>query len=364
MQKSNIAPAPFTLLGMRRLLVPMLLALGLATPLQAADQGGEIRLQDNAPDRYVVERGDTLWGIAGKFLKDPWRWPQIWRMNQDQIKNPSRIFPGDVIVLDRSARPARLALGETVRLKPQVRTESMAEQAIPPIPSRTIEPFLTQPLVIEAGGLEKAPRIVATEENRVNIGPGGIAYVIGIAPDQRGAWQIYRPGRVLIDPETKAVLGTEAVYLGTGRVTKDGNPATMEIVSSQREISTGDRLIAAGPLRINQYVPHAPAVLLRGSVIGMYDGLPTSETGRNSVVAINRGKRDGIEEGHVLAILRAGTSVADREAPVSRDAAPRFSLPAERYGLLMVFRVFDAVSYALVMESTRPVAPGDIVQTP
>jgi len=285
-------------------------------------------------------------------------------MNQEQLRNPNRIFPGNVIVLDRSSSPARLVLGETARLKPQVRTESSGEQAIPPIPPRTIEPFLTQPLVIEAGGLDKAPRFVATEENRVNIGPGGIAYAVGISAEQKGTWQIYRPGRALVDPDTRAVLGTEAVFLGTGRATKDGNLATLEIVSARREISSGDRLIAAGPARINQYVPRAPAVFLKGSVIGMYGGLPTSETGPNSIVAINRGKRDGIEEGHLLAMLRAGTSVADREAPVSRDAAPRFALPAERYGLLMIFRVFDAVAYALVMESSRPVAPGDIVQTP
>ena len=362
MQKSNIAPsAP----RQWNFLFAGVLALGMSlSSAGAAEQGNDIKLQENALDRYIVQKGDTLWGIAGKFLKDPWRWPQIWRMNQEQLKNPNKISPGNVIVLDRAATPARLVLGETVRLSPQIRTEDSVDSVIPAIPPRVIEPFLSQPLVIEAGGLDKAPRIVATEENRVHLGSGGIAYALGVGSDTKTTWQIYRPGKSLIDPETKKVLGTEAVYLGTGRVTRAGNPATIEIVSSKQEISNGDRLVAPGPVTINQYVPHAPSVFLKGNIIGMYDGLATSETGRDSVVAISRGKRDGVEEGHVLAVLRAGSNVPDRESTVSRDAAPTFSLPAERYGLLMIFRVFDAVSYALVMESTRPVAPGDIVQTP
>ena len=361
MQKSNIAPTARRSSGF---LAPVVLVLGISMAPNAVAQRADIKLQDNAPDRYIVEKGDTLWSIAGKFLKDPWRWPEIWRMNQDQLKNPNKISPGNVIVLDRTATPARLVLGNTVRLSPQIRTEDSADTAIPPIPPRAIEPFLTQPLVIEAGGLDKAPRIVATEENRVHLGAGGIAYAIGVGSDTKTTWQIYRPGRALVDPDTKNVLGTEAVYLGTGRVTRPGDPATIEIVSSKQEISSGDRLVASGPVTIKQYVPRAPSVFFKGRVIGMYDGLPTSETGKNSVVAISRGKRDGVEEGHVLAVFRAGSAVPDRESTLSRDAAPTFSLPAERYGLLMIFRVFDAVSYALVMESTRPVTPGDVVQTP
>ncbi len=364
MQKSSIAIGRSSPRGIWCWLVPSLVALCVGVSAQAAAPVGDVQIKEGAPDRYIVEKGDTLWGIAGKFLKDPWRWPQIWRMNQDQLKNPNLIFPGNVIVLDRSATPAKLVLGETVRLIPRVRTESVAESAIPAIPPRIIEPFLSQPLVIEADGLENAPRIVATEENRVNLGTGGVAYAVGVGSDKTATWQIYRPGRTLIDPDTKTVLGTEAVYLGTGRVTREGSPATIQIITARQEITSGDRLIAAGPIRVKQYVPHAPSAFVQGKIIGMYDGLPTSESGPNSVVAIGRGKRDGLEEGHVLAILRAGTNVVDREAPVSSGSAPTFALPAERYGLLFVFRVFDAVSYGLVMESKRPVAPGDIVQTP
>jgi hypothetical protein len=364
MKKSSTTPTLVDPTGLRCLVLAATLGLASTNLTHAAEQGPEIRLQDGAPDRYIVEKGDTLWSIAAKFMKDPWRWPEIWRMNQDQVKNPARIFPGNVIVLDRNTSPARLLVGETVRLTPQIRSEAVAEAEIPSIPPREIEPYLSQPLVIEAGGLEKAPRIVATEESRVYLGEGGIAYATGLGADTKSTWMVYRPGRSLVDPDSKTTLGTEAIFLGTARVKRVGNPATIEIINARQEISSGDRLIASRPVSISRYVPHAPATVIRGKVIGMYDGLPTSESPRNSVVAISRGKRDGLEEGHVLAIMRAGATVADREAPVSRDIAPTFSLPAERYGLLFVFRVFDAVSYALVMESTRPVAPGNIVQTP
>jgi hypothetical protein len=338
-------------------------AAAVSTPAALA-QSRDIKLQENAPDRYVVEKGDTLWGIAGKFLKEPYRWPEIWRMNQEQIKNPHRISPGDVIVLDRRQTPPALALLDTVKLSPRVRTEVLASEAIPSIPPRVIEPFLTQPLVIDISGLDKAPRIVGTEENRVHLGSGGIAYVTGISAGEGTVWQIYRQGKPLIDPDTKNTLGYEAVFLGTGRVSRAGNPATMEIVSAVREISSGDRLVAVQGLAPRQYVPRAPSSLIRGRVIGTYDGISTSEAGRNSIVAINKGKRDGIEDGHVLAIVRAGSEVADPLSVKSRDAAPSFRLPDERYGLLFIFRVFDAVSYAMVMESSRPVTPADIVQTP
>lgn len=365
MRNSNIAPAASVPMRTTLRVAAVLATAALVLTAQVHAQSADIKLQDSAPDRYIVLQGDTLWSIAGKFLKEPFRWPEIWRMNQDQIKNPNRIYPGNVIVLDRSQNPPRLSLvSDTVKLSPQVHTEVMAEAAIPAIPAKVIEPFLTQPLVVEAAGLDKAPRIVATQENRVHLGPGGLAYVSGISSGQGSVWQIYRQGKALIDPETKATLGYEAVFLGTGRVQRTGEPATMEILNSRQEITSGDRLIAAPPASLAQYVPHAPKVFIRGRVIGMYDGLSTSESGRNSVVTINKGKRDGIEDGHVFALLRAGSTVADPDSSKSRDTAPTFRLPDERYGLLFVFRVFDAVSYALVMESTRPVAPADIIQTP
>ncbi|HEY6864536.1 MAG TPA: LysM peptidoglycan-binding domain-containing protein [Burkholderiales bacterium] len=345
---------------------------------------GDIQLKENAPDSYVVQKGDTLWSIAVKFLKDPWRWPEIWRLNQEQIRNPHEIVPGSTIVLDRTgagpggdgqpqlrlgdAQPQqRLQLGQggsTERLGPKIYSEPISAEAIPAIPANVIEPFLTQPLVIENGGLAKAPRIIATQESRVYLGRGGIAYVTGFGKSQEEIWQIYRQGRPLVDPDDNRTLGYEAVYLGTARVTRGGDPATVQIVSSKQEITAGDRLVAAGKPAPIKYAPHAPTKQLKGRVIGLYDGLATAEGGRHSIISINKGARDGLEHGHVLALYRRGALIADPESGLSRDNAPKFQLPDERYGLAFVFRVFDNVSYALVMESSRQLTPGDVVQTP
>jgi nucleoid-associated protein YgaU len=344
---------------------------------------GDLQLKENAPDSYVVQKGDTLWSIAVKFLRDPWRWPEIWRLNQEQIRNPHEIVPGSTIVLDRTGAGSgagssassggdgqpqlRLQLGRggaTERLSPQVRSEPLDSEAIPAIPANVIEPFLTQPLVIEAGGLAKAPRIVATQESRVYLGAGGIAYVTGFGKSEAPVWQVYRQGKPLVDPDNNRTLAYEAVYLGTVRVTRPGDPATVQIVNAKQEISTGDRLVAAAEPAPIQYVPHSPKSGLKGRVIGLYDGLTTSEGGRYSIVSINKGARDGLERGHVLALYRRGATVPDPESSQSRDRAPTFQLPDERYGLVFVFRTFDNVSYALVMDSSRQLTPGDVVQTP
>lgn len=352
---------------MGKSITPYLLAFLLATgwlQVAPASAQGAIQLQENAPDRYIVQPGDTLWGIARKFLKDPWRWPDIWRLNQDQIRDPHRIYPGDVIVLQRQPGDPQLTRLETVTLSPKVHEERLPAAAIPAIPPNVIEPFLSEPLVIEEDGLAKAPRIVATEESRVHLGPGGLAYVTGLAAAQQQIWHIFRPGRALVDPDTRRTLGFEAIHLGTARMVRPGDPATLQIVTSKQEITAGDRLVAAGPPALNQYAPHAPATNISGRIISILGGLATSEGGRYSIVSLNRGGRDGLEHGHVLTLLRAGARLPDPESKLSRDKAPTIQLPEEQYGLVFVFRIFDAVSYALVMESARPVAPGDMVRTP
>jgi hypothetical protein len=359
-----------------------LLALSLAGAAWVALAQGDLQVKDTAPDRYVVQKGDTLWSISSKFLKDQWRWPEIWRMNQEQIRNPHNISPGDVLVLDRSVSPPQLRLGEagtggggptqpppagdadSVKLLPRVYTSSMAGEAIPAIPPRAIEPFLTQPLVIEDGGLDRAPRILATEENRVNLGAGNVAYVTGFDKADNPVWQVYRAGQPLVDPDSRRTLGYEAVYLGTARVTRPGDPATVEILSSKKEISAGDRLIPAPPPVVPQYVPHAPASQVNGRIIALYDALATSSGGRDSIISINRGRRDGLEPGHVLAIYRNVVIYDQKDYLRSRDSSPAIQLPPERYGLVFIFRTFNAVSYGLVMESQRPVQGGDIIQNP
>jgi hypothetical protein len=361
--------------------ITAVLALVLCGVVSLAPAQSDLSLKPTAPDRYVVQKGDTLWSIATKFLSDPWRWPEIWRMNQEQISNPHSLAPGDVLVLDRSTTPPQLRqvaragtdVGEaapgggeagTVKLSPRVYTDSLAAEAIPAIPPKAIEPFLTQPLIIEQGGLENAPRIVATEENRVNVGEGGFAYVKGLGNATTPVWQVYRAGRPLIDPENERTLGFEAVFLGTARVTQSGDPATVQILNAKKEISAGDHLVAAPPPTVPMYVPHAPAGAVNGRIIALYDALATSVGGRDSIISINRGKRDGLELGHVLAVYRNVVVYDQKNYLKSRGASTAISLPAERYGLVFVFRTFNSVSYALVMESARPIQAGDIIQNP
>ncbi|MDD5329099.1 MAG: LysM peptidoglycan-binding domain-containing protein [Sulfuricella sp.] len=340
-----------------------ILALILLFGFSSLSYAAEIALRDNPPDHYVVAKGDTLWGVSGKFLKEPWRWPEIWKMNRQQIKNPHWIYPGDMIVLDtRNGSPElRLVKGqETVRLSPRVRAEQTEAAAIPSIPQTEIGPFLSKPLVIEEGALETAPYIIDTDESRVVLGAGNTAYVQTIPEGGPLHWQIYRPGKALADPDSGAVLGYEAVYLGDAKVTRYGGPATIEITKSVQEINIGDRLVEAKEEAVNAYVPHAPEQIVSGRVISAYGGV--AEVGSGAIVTLNRGGRNGLEIGHVLAIYRHGRSVKPNE---SDKASPEIvKLPDERYGLVFVFRVFDKLSYALVMQTTRPVQLLDDVRTP
>ncbi|MGH8729449.1 MAG: LysM peptidoglycan-binding domain-containing protein, partial [Burkholderiales bacterium] len=191
----------------------------------ATSYSAEVELTDSPPDRYTVVKGDTLWDISGRFLKKPWRWPEIWQMNKEEIKNPHLIYPGDVIVLDLSGASPRLKLlaggksgRETIKLSPTARIENISSQAIPAIPPAAIEPFLSNPLVVEQNGLAHAPRILAPQEDRVSLGAGDKAYVSGLTNDKGNRWQIYRHGKALVDPDSHQVLGYEAVYLGDARV--------------------------------------------------------------------------------------------------------------------------------------------------
>jgi hypothetical protein len=347
----------------------------------------------DAPDRYVVVRGDTLWGISERFTDSPWRWPEIWNFNREQIRNPHWIYPGDVIVLDRvsgtlsiagadgkpatpgeprdpAGRPeARPDLGVgsavgTVKLSPRVRAESTARDAIPSIPPSAIEPFLSRPLIIEPDGLDNAPTIIATEDNRVIIEAGNQAYVRGMGDSKEENWFIYRRGKVLVDPDTNVTLGYEAIYLGTARVTRAGDPATVRLTTVTQEVGTGDKLLPAGVPEVPKYAPHAPAVFMRGRVIGIYGGLgKVGEAGPQQIITLNRGRSDGVEVGHVFALYRPGPLIADASVKTGGKPAT-FKLPDERYGLAFVFRIYDRVSYALVMRISKPVNPLDVVQTP
>ena len=328
-----------------------------------ADQGQApqaVQLAADAPARHVVVPGDTLWGIAAKFLKDPFRWPEIWGFNRDQIRNPHLIYPGQVVVLDTSSGRPQLkieAAAEPVdKLEPRIYSTKNRD-AIPSIPQKDIEPFLSEPLVVEAHALDQAPRVIATRGDRVYAGAGDTVYVTGIKTPAE-LWQVYRPGKALIDPESHETLGYEAVYLGTARVVSAGEPSTVAILSSRQEIGRDDRLVPAVRTGTLHYVPHAPDKPIDGRIISIYDGVGVG--GTDSIVALSRGSKDGLEVGDVLAIYSSGALISDRFDGKSKT----YRLPDEKNGLLFVFRVFDRVSYALVMNSTRPVSAGDIVRNP
>jgi hypothetical protein len=320
-----------------------------------------LALKPEAPDRYTVQKGDTLWSIAERYTDSPWRWSELWNLNKDEIKNPHRIYPGNVIVLDRARSQVAVAPGETVRLSPRVRAESTAVAAIPSIPPTIIEPFLTRPLVVEPDGLDNAPTVVAAEDSRVIVAAGNRAFVRGMGESKETTWFLYRRGRPLVDPDSKATLGFEAVYLGSARVVRAGEPAVVEIISVTQEIGVGDKLVPAGKPEVPSYAPNAPTAKVQGRVVSIYGGgARLGEAGNQSVIVINRGKTNGIEVGNVVALYRPGPSVPD----TTRTTKTGLTLPDERYGLAFVFRVFDRVSYALVMKISRPVNTLDLVQNP
>jgi len=331
-------------------------------------------LKPDAPDRYVVVPGDTLWGISQRYTDSPWRWPELWGMNKEQIRNPHLIYPGAVLLLDRArgtlsiagspGTPGARAPSGSVKLAPRVRAEALSRQEIPSIPPSIIEPFLTRPLVIEPDGLDNAPTIVGTEGNRVVLAAGNVAYVRGMADTKEQTWYVYRRGPPLVDPDTERLLAYEAIYLGTAQLTRPGDPATVVLTSTVQEVNAGDKLVPAGQAQPINYAPHAPSVQLTGRVIGIYGGVSkVGEAGPLQIISINRGRADGIEIGHVLALYSLGGTVRDvTKAANAPDA--RIKLPDERSGVAFVFRIFERVSYALVMNVTRPVSPLDVVHTP
>ncbi len=344
---------------MRSPFISLFLAAALAASVPAFAQSTAPRLADNAPDRHVVVPGDTLWGIAARFLKDPYRWPDVWEPNRDRIKNPHRIYPGDVVILDRSGSMPKLKLA-TLKVEPRTRVEQTSA-AIPLIPAHIIEPFLSQPLVIDEGGLASAPKIIATQEGRVYLGRGDLAYATGDIDEKVASWQVYRPGVALVDPLTKETLGYEAVFLGTAMLERKTDPVTLRIVDSKQEIGTGDRLIPTPKPDVAEYAPRAPKSAVDGRVLSIYGA--GRETGSNRIIAISKGKRDGLEQGHVLALYSYGADVRDRSS-IFDTSAKVIKLPDERNGLVFVFRVFEKVSYALVMSAQRSVKIGDVAQKP
>jgi hypothetical protein len=363
------------------LLSACLLPFTLA-PVPVAAQA--IQLQDNPPERYTVQKGDTLWGIAGKFLKQPWRWPDVWRMNREQIKNPHWIYPGDVVVLDKLDgewrlsvnRPGAGANSGVTRVSPTIRIDPLGAEAIPSIPAGDLSPYLTQPIVTGPDGLAGAAKIIAARDGRVVRGEGDSVFAIGIDEKSGTEWYIYRPGNVLRSFDSNETLGWEMRYLGTARVERYGEVSRMLITSAREEILINDLLVPAPKETLVNFVPHAPDQAVEGRVIQLYSG--GTESGRGSLIVLDRGARDGLEIGSVLAIYHPlplipdprpyeGPDVLSKLSDQTRAIIPPtkyLNIPPERSGLLFVFKVFERVSYAIVLNTGEPIVVGDFVRQP
>lgn len=373
---------------MKRIISALLLGVAALLPV-GAWAADPIRLAEDAPDSHVVVPGDTLWAISGMFLKEPWRWPEVWQLNRDEIRNPHLIYPGQVVVLDRAG--PTLKLGKRIggsgapqgsdrplyeKRFPQVYSDT-ARQAIRSIPERIIAPFLSQPLVVNDNDDSAAGIVVATQEGRVFTGAGDLIFATRIQPDTP-QWHVYRKAKPLVEPFTGEILGYEAAYLGTADVTARAGvlapeavnadsaesgtpiPATLQIVKAEQEIGKGDRLLPATRPSLISYVPHAPETDVVGRVVSVYKGV--TETGVHNVITISLGAREKMEVGHVLALFRNRGKAVYREDNVGRPE--NYQLPEQRYGLAFVFRVFDRVAYALVVDSVGPVTVADSVRKP
>ena len=364
-----------------------------ATAQQTAQAGIPVsELAPNAPDEYTVKPGDTLWAISRLYLRSPWRWPELWGMNISEISNPHRIYPGQVLYLDKTGGRARLstrrgggAPAGTVKLSPRTRYESLSGMALPTLNPSLIEPFLSEPIVVDEGTLLTAPRIVAGNDSRVLLARGDRAYALGDSNSQLietagpiQTFRIFRNATPLSDPATGELLGYEAAYLGRAQLKRSQSvegqlvegkevinviPATIDITSAREEMRAGDRLLPEPQRQLLSYAPRAPEQVINGRIVSVY-GNAVQYVGQNQVVVINKGTRDGIESGHVLAILKNGETVVDRASNPNYTGKQVVKLPNERIGLLMVFRPFEKASYALVLEISDAPKAGDLLVNP
>ncbi len=358
---------------MRNFLLGLVVAvtLGSAIPV-AAD---ELILKPGHPERYIVKTGDTLWDIASMFLTDAWLWPEIWHVNAE-IENPHLIYPGDVIVLSfESGKPVvsvqrNNAVRQVVKVSPGRSPENSTEKARPKIritplssaidaiPLDAVSSLLTTGRIVEQHTLDAAPYILSGKAERLLFGPGDSFYARGDWEGDTAVYGVFRPGTIYQDPETDEVLGFEAREVGLARVRKrDDDLYTMEVVSVKQDIRIGDRLLPTEERRVEStFYPAAPDGDIRGEIMTVMGGV--TQVGRNDAVAVNRGLKDGLKVGTILAIHKRGNIVRDEK---SRE---RVQLPIERAGILMVFRLFEGMSYGLVLETEEPLRVGDIVTQP
>lgn len=347
---------------------PVVIAQAKAEPATKKN----IRVKASHPRQYTVKKGDTLWDISSLFLQDPWYWPEIWQKNP-QLQNPHLIFPGDVLTLVYVDGQPQILVNEekhrtieqvsgalpVKKLSPSVRTVPLAA-SIPSIPGDAIRQFLSKPRVVTKEQLEDAPRIIASDEKRLILGSGSRVYVRGEIDKERVRFSIFNPGDELRDPESDEILGYEAKYAGEVHITDYGDPASGDLTFTEREVLIGDRLLPEDKSKIdNLYFPHIPDKEVSGQIISLYDAL--FGVAQFQIVVINQGERDGMEVGHLLATYTQGAVVRDR---FDKRRSEPVKLPNERSGLVMIFKTFDQVSYALTLESKRVIHKLDYVHTP
>ncbi len=322
----------------------------------------EVQLREGHPDRYTVVKGDTLWDISGRFLTQPWKWPEIWHANP-QIENPHLIYPGDQLSLVYIDGQPRLVLNRgasrgTVKLSPRVRSTPMVE-AIPTIPLEAINSFLLKNRIVDSADVfEGAPYVVAGAAERVVSGMGDRIYARGEFADDLAAYGIFRQGKVYTDPDTQEFLGINADDIGGGEVVaEEGDIATLVLNRTTQEVRLGDRLFPTEERAVNStFMPSEPVGEIRGVILDVPRGV--TQIGQFDVVTINKGARDGLIEGNVLAVYKTGETVRDRVT------GEQVKIPDERAGLLMVFRTYDKLSYGLVLAAQRQLAVMDKVRNP
>jgi len=334
----------------------------------------EIRVKAQHPRQYTVQKGDTLWGISSMFLEDPWYWPEIWQKNQ-QVQNPHLIFPGDVLTLVYVDGQPQMLLNETKhkevqqasesgglpvkKLGPSIRSSSL-EASIPSIPGDAIRQFLTKPRVVSKEQLDDAPYIVGSEFGNLILGSGDRVYIRGEIDKERVRFSVFRPGKALRDPETDEILGYEAIYTGEVHITAYDDPASGDLTFTEREILIGDRLLPEDRSKLeNLYFPHVLDTEVNAQIMELNEAL--TGVAQFQVVTINKGERDGMEVGHLLSTFTKGDTVRDRH---NKRSSKQVKLPNERSGLVMIFKTFDQVSYAITLESTRVIRNYDYLHTP
>jgi len=342
------------------------MALATAAGGLFAQQGGGIPLNPAHPDSYVVKKGDTLWDISSMFLRDPWYWPEIWHVNP-QVENPHLIFPGDVLRLVyvdgqpriQSSRGDVASASGTDRLSPRIREEQLTE-AVNTIPYEAIAPFLSRGMVLARDEIDGLPHIVALRNDHLIGASGNDAYVRGDVGGVDSTYSVVHIGQRLVDPDDGDLLGYEGVYVAEGRIRRGGDPATLTLSESQREAMKGDRLVSGTEPFPLQFQPRSPDRPVEGQIIHVVDGL--TQIGQYQVIVINRGERHGLEPGHVLSVWQAGSRVSDNVD--SRLFGRKVQLPDELAGTLMVFKTYDRLSYALVMQAEGPIHRLDNVRNP